>query len=240
MPAAGASRSVPLGRVRQLLSLRFLAAIAALAALALVLNAVLVDDESLDAVIEPTTIERDIDLIAPIFALERSVDFGIDEAGVTSGYMDIILDGERIVRIAPGTLGEISCDELDAINRCAIFADLLGDGVIWFAILPQTADGTVELGGIVDLEDGEAVFEQGWRIPYAAVIERACNDADIASFSDFLADYGPDSITTVDLSLGEVTFARCAEHADGAPTTTTTTVAPLGELPDGPADAPEG
>ncbi len=222
--------------MRQLLSLRFLAAIAALAAIALVLNALLIDDEPLEAVIEPGVTERSIDLIAPIFALDRSTDFGIDQLGVTSGYMDIILDGERSLRIAPGTLGEITCTELDAINRCALFADLLDDGVIWFAVLPQTADGTVELGGIVDLDDGDAVFEQGWRIPYPPVIERACNDADIASFGDFLDDYGEDSITTIDLTLGEVSFARCAEHAEGAPTTTTTTIPPLGELPDAPID----
>ncbi len=226
--------------MRQLLSIRLLAAIGALAAIALVLNAALVDDESLDAVVEPATGERDIDLIAPIFALDQSEDFEIDQRGVTSGYMDIVLDGERSLRIAPGTLGQVTCDELDAINRCALFADLLGDGVVWFAVLPQTADGTVELGGIVDLVDGKAVFEQGWRIPYPPVIERACNDADIASFSDFLADYGPDSITTIDLTLGEVSFARCAEHAEGAPTTTTTTIPALGELPDAPTEQPAG
>ena len=226
--------------MRQLFSIRLVAAIGALAVIGLVLNAVLIDDEPLEAVVEPSTVERDIDLIAPIFALDQSVDFGIDQLGVTSGYMDIVLDGERSLRIAPGTLGEITCEELDAINRCALFADLLGDAVVWFAVLPQTADGTVELGGIVDLDDGDAVFEQGWRIPYPPVIERACNDDDIASFSDFLEDYGPDSITTIDLALGEVSFARCAEHAEGAPTTTTTTIPPLGDLPDAPPEEPEG
>jgi hypothetical protein len=241
VPGFEPSRWVPWCRVRQLFSIRLVAAIGALAAIGLVLNAVLIDDEPLEAVVEPATVERDIDLIAPIFALDQSVDFGIDQFGVTSGYMDIVLDGERSLRIAPGTLGEISCEELDAINRCALFADLLGEAVVWFAVLPQTPDGTVELGGIVDLDDGDAVFEQGWRIPYPPVIERACNDADIASFSDFLAEYGPDSITTIDLSVGEVSFARCAEHAEGAPTSTTsTTIPPLDQLPDAPTEEPEG
>lgn len=197
--------------MRQLFSVRFVAALAAIAALALLANAVLADDESIETVIEPEPIERHIDLIDAIFAVDASADFRVDDTGVTTGFLDVVLDGERTVRIVPGTLGEVSCDELDEINRCAIFADTLGEAVIWFAILPQAAGGTVELPPIVDLDNDEAVFDNGWRIPYPPVIERDCEGEDITSFSDFLRRFGPNSVSIVDLETREVVAVRCGE-----------------------------
>lgn len=188
-----------------------MAALAALAALALLANAILVDDDSIDAVIEPDPIERRIDLIEPVFAVDASDGFEIDRTGAATGSMDVVLDAERTLRIVPGTLGEIACDELDEINRCAVLADMLGEAVIWFAILPQAGGGTVELPPIVDLDDGEAVFENGWRIPYPPVIERECEGEDIASFSDFLERFGPDSVSIVDLETAQVVQVRCGE-----------------------------
>jgi hypothetical protein len=197
--------------VRQIFSWRFVAAVAALAALALMARAILTDDTSIEAVIEPVTIERKVDLIDPILSATQSPDFAVAPGGVTTGFLDLTLDAERVVRIVPGTLGEIDCDELDGTNRCAVFADMLGDAVVWFAILPQAPRATVELPPIVDLVDGLAVFESGWRIPYAPVIERDCEGEDIPTFSDFLRLFGPDSVTIVDLESRQVTAVRCGE-----------------------------
>lgn len=197
--------------MRQLFSWRFVAAVVALGALALLATALLVDDDSLDAVIQAPTIERRIDFIEPIVAVAPSEDFEVDEQGVTTGFLDVVLDGERVARIAPGTPGQLDCDQLDGINTCALFADLLGDAVVWFAILPQAPRATVELPPIVDLQDGLAIFDNGWRIPYAPVIERECNGEDIPSFADFLKRFGPDSVSIVDLESGVVVAARCGE-----------------------------
>ncbi len=197
--------------MRQIFTWRFVAAIAALAGLALVARAILTDDSSIEAVIEPDTIERTVDLIEPIQSATQSPDFAVARGGVTTGYMDLTLDAERVVRIVPGTLGEIDCDELDGTNRCAVFADMLGDAVVWFAILPQAPRATVELPPIIDLVDGRAVFDNGWRIPYAPVIERDCGNEDIPTFSDFLRRFGPDSVTIVDLETRQVTSVRCGE-----------------------------
>lgn len=195
--------------MRQLFSWRFVAAIAALGALALLTRALFVDNTSIDAVIEPQTIERQIDVIEPIVSAEQSIDFDATPAGVTTGYLDLNLTGERVVRIAPGTLGEIDCDELDQANRCVLLADTLGDAVVWFAILPAAPRGTVELPPIIDLDAGDAVFANGWRIPYAQVIERDCGGEDIPTFSDFLKRFGPDSVTVVDLETRQVVAVRC-------------------------------
>ena len=172
--------------MRQLFSWRFVAAIAALGALALLARALLVNDDAIESVIDPEPIERRIDVFQPIVSVEQSTDFLIDSAGVTTGYIDVNLTGDRVVRIAPGTLGEIACDQLEQDNQCVLLADTLGDAVVWFSMLPAAPRATVELPPIIDLDEGEAVFENGWRVPYAPVIERDCEGEDIPSFSDFL------------------------------------------------------
>ena len=199
--------------MRQIFNWRFVAAVAALGALALLARAILTDDSSIEAVIEPATIERTVDLIEPIQSATQSPTFAVAPGGVTTGFLDLTLDAERVVRIVPGTLGEIDCDELDGTNRCAVFADMLGDAVVWFAILSQAPRSTVELPPIIELDDGRAVFESGWRIPYAPVIERDCEGEDIPTFRDFLRRFGPDSVTIVDLETRQVTAVRCGEPA---------------------------
>jgi len=197
--------------VRQLFNWRFVAALAALGALALLARAILIDDNSIEAVIEPETIERQIDLIEPIASATGTAGPDGLRGGVTTGSIELTVDAERVVAIAPGTLGEISCDALDAANRCAVFADMLGNAVVWFAIVPQAARSTVELPPILDLDGGRAVFDSGWRIPYAPVIERDCEGEDIPTFSDFLRRFGPDSVTIVDLESRQVTSVRCVD-----------------------------
>jgi len=198
--------------VRQILSWRFLAAVAALVGLALVAAALLTDSDSLEDAVEPDAIARRMDIIEPIFAADQSAGFRVGRDGVTHGFLDLIVDSERVVRIAPGTLGEIACEELDQINKCALFADMLGDAVVWFAILPQAPRATVELPEIVDLEDGYAVFKNGWEVLYPPVIERSCGSEDIPTFTDFLRRFGPGSISTVDLETRQVVSVRCGEE----------------------------
>ena len=201
--------------MRQLFNWRFVASLAALAALALLVRAILTDDNSIETVIAPVVIERQIDLIAPIQSATQRDGFAVLESGVTTGFLDLTLDTERVVEIVPGTFGEVDCDQLDRTNRCAIFADMLGDAVVWFAILPQAPRATVELAPITDLDGGQAIFENGWQIPYAPVIERECGGEDIPTFSDFLRRFGPDSVTIVDLESRLVTAVRCGEPVDG-------------------------
>lgn len=207
--------------MRELLSWRLVAALAALAGLAFLASSVLADDDELAAIVDPAPQERRIDLIAPVIAPLPSDDFEIDD-GRTVGYLDLLLPGERTMRIAPGTPGEIACGDLEEFYACGVFADVLGDAVVWFALVPATTDATAELPPIVDLDEGYAVLENGWRIAYPSVIERECGDIDIPSFSDFLEDHGPDSVSIVDLNLQQVTRVRCA----GTEPTPTTVPAP--------------
>jgi hypothetical protein len=70
--------------VRQLFNWRFVAAVAAVALLALLARAILADDSSIEAVIEPEVVERKIDLIEPIESATSS-GFTLSPSGVTTG-----------------------------------------------------------------------------------------------------------------------------------------------------------
>jgi hypothetical protein len=200
--------------VRQLLNWRFVAALVALAGLALLTRALFADDDDIDAIVRADPVERRIDLMEPVFSVTPSEDFQVGPDGVTTGSLDVVLPGPRFMRIAPGTLGEISCGTLTENDTCAIFADMLGDAVIWFSILPRAPRSTVELPPVVELEDGEAILENGWRIPFPPVIERLCDGEDIPSFADFLERFGPESTSIVDLNVRQLTAVRCAADAD--------------------------
>ncbi|MBG7603026.1 MAG: hypothetical protein IZT58_00160 [Actinobacteria bacterium] len=198
--------------MRQIFNWRFLAALVGLVVLALVAREILADDDSLESIVAPDVIERQMDLIEPILSAEQSANFEVNRDGVTSGFLDLVVDADRVVRIVPGTLGEVACDELDGMNECAVFADMLGDAVVWFAILPQAPRSTVELPAIVDLEDNYAIFENGWKISYPPVIERECGGEDIPTFSDFLRRFGPGSVSIVDLATRQVVAVRCGDQ----------------------------
>lgn len=224
--------------MRQLFTWRFLAAVAALAGLALLLNAVVAEDDELTAVIEPEIPDRRIDLIAPIRSTQVSEDFSIGDDRTTTGFIDFVLDDRRVMRAAPGTAGEIDCDRLTRPDQCVVFADLLGDAVIYFAVLPMAPRDTVELPPILDLEGGYALFENGWQIPYPPVIERRCDGEDIVSFSDFLRRFGPGSTSVVDIETQQVVEVRCA--GTGVPEEVpVTTVEPVFAPLDAPTSIPE-
>jgi hypothetical protein len=200
--------------VRQLFNWRFVAAVAALAVLTLLARAVLSGDDVIESVIEPELIERRIDLIEPIVTATASDEFEVTREGVTVGFLDLALDEQRTMRIVPGTYGELDCPDLEVSGACAVLADMLGDAVVWFAIVPQTPRATVELPPIVDLVDGRAVFENGWRLPYAPVIDRDCEGEDIPTFSDFLRRFAENSVTILDVESREVVEVRCLQPGE--------------------------
>ena len=209
--------------VRQLLTWRFLAAVAALVTLALGVDSVVGRSTKVGSVaIDPARavelgadgrpLERVVDLIAAIASVESPEGFGIGEDGTSVGTLVARLDEQRAMRIVPGTPGVVTCEDLTAAGACVVLADLLGEAVVWFAILPGAPRDTVEVPPIVDLQDGYALFDNGWRIRYETVIERDCDGQDILNFSDFLRRFGPGSRTFVDLDTQKVATVVCGEE----------------------------
>lgn len=196
--------------MRQLLSIRLIAAFAALVAIAWLINVVVVQSDEIERVIAADPPERRVDLVAAIQRTDRTPDFEIGPDGTTTGFIDFTLSGGRVMRIVPGTVLDLECPTLLASNRCAVFADLLGDAVLWAGVRPIEGGDTVVLPQVLDLVDGNAVLDNGWRIPFPPVIERECGTLDIVSFSDFLRRFSEGSTSVVDVTTGQVVAVRCA------------------------------
>ena len=87
-------------------------------------------------------------------------------------------------------------------------ADLLGDAVVWFAVIPAGPRFTIELPAIVELIDGYAVLENGWEIRYAPILDRRC-DVDTESFSEFQERFGKRFVSIVDPGANHLTAVAC-------------------------------
>lgn len=197
--------------MRQIFSLRFFAAIGAVAGLFLLLSLVFGGGDPVAELSEPEPIERRIDLVAQVFA-PVGTDFELRDDGVTRGSMDLVLDADRTVRVVSGTHGEITCDELDRIGACAVLADLLGDAVVWFALVPMASDDTVEMPAIDVLDDGVAVLVNGWRVPYAPVLDRRCA-REFASYRELRDELGDAFTSIYSIDEGELVAVRCDPDA---------------------------
>lgn len=193
--------------MRQIFSIRFFAAIGAVFGLFFLLTVVFGGGDPVAEFREPEQMGRQIDLVQQVFAAVQA-DFELADDGVTRGSLDIVLDADRTVRVVPGTAGEITCDDLGRIGACAVVADLLGDAVVWFALVPMGPLGTVEFPAIDRLEDGFAVLVNGWRLPYAPVLDRRCN-REFASYSEFRAELGDEFTSIYDVDAGELVAVVC-------------------------------
>ncbi len=210
--------------MRQFFSWRIWAAFGALIGLVLLLKVVLPANAATPAQDTGPT-PRNVDFIALVYAVQPSPNFVVRNGYVT-GSADLIIDGQRTMHITEGTLGEVTCDKMDEIGQCVVFADLLGEAVVWFAIVPLETGLRANVAPIVELlDDNIAQLENGWLVRMATSVERQCNAEDTASLREFLDLYGPGSTTVVDVARQRITVVRCAADA-GSPETTTTVPIP--------------
>ena len=194
--------------MRALFSLRFVAAIGALALLALGAWAFVGRDDGIAQVVQTEQTVRRIDLVALVF--EARADGFAMERGVSTGRLDLVLDAERAVHVEPGTPGEVTCTTLDQLATCGVVADLLGDGVVWFALVPIGPRSTIEMPAITALDSDVATLENGWQVPYAPILERRCS-RDFDSFRSFQDELGTDFTSIYDLAEGRLTAVVCDE-----------------------------
>jgi hypothetical protein len=193
--------------MRQVLSWRFVAALAALVGLALLVNALFVGQDTVARVVErsgPTS--RRADLVSIVVGAEAK-EFGIRRNGFSRGRIDLELLEDRSATIFPGTPGTSSCEEIGELARCALLAETLGDTIVWFAFVPMSSNFQLELPAIEELVGGYAQLVNGWQLPYAPVIDRSRCDSPAESFSEFLRvvgrrhrslyRFGPNEITAV-------------------------------------------
>ncbi len=198
--------------MRQVLSWRFVAAIAALCGLAVAVYVLFVDDDSIAQVVdEPDEVTHRVDMVSLVYGTTRD-GFAMSPEGTSQGAMTMTivpigLDAIE-VPIHPGTPGVVTCPDLD--KPCAVLAETLGDTIVWFAIVPLSPNFRFELPAIESLDGGYAHLVNGWEVRYADVIDRSrCEDGeptDVAaeSFSEFLRLSGENHRSLYDLGRGEL------------------------------------
>ncbi len=211
--------------MRQFFTWGFWLSLLSLAGLTVLLLAVAREDPTIERVVDQATPpERDIDLIGMVFLAQADPGFAIVD-GVTSANLQIRVDGYRYMNIAPGTPGENRCAALAELATCAVAADLLGESVLWFSIVPLLPRNVVALPPIAELRDGSKVaLTNGWIVPHANSVERVCDD-DTTSLTDFIRRHGAGSTTQFSLDDQQVVSVTCGVGGDS--TATSTTVLPL-------------
>ena len=96
-----------------------------------------------------------------------------------------------------------------------IAADVLGDAVLWFSILPNEPRNLITLPAVLDVRDGgNVLLANGWvirRAPSLARDTEAC-DTDTVSLSDFIERFADRSTSTYNMDQQRVTTVTCLEE----------------------------
>jgi hypothetical protein len=205
--------------MRQFFSLRFWAAVVAVVGLAAGLAAVVDQGEAAPlAAPEPALPSpRRLDTIQLAVGFTDPAAFALAGGEVDGESTIVLLDGRRLL-LADGTPGESTCEAVAELGGCVFAADLLGDAVVWFSLLPADAidGGEYPLPPMVELLDGVtwARLANGWEVPLLAVVSRRCS-TETTSLGDFVERIGTDHVTLFDLEAGEVSAVRCNEERAG-------------------------
>lgn len=199
--------------MRQFFSVRFWLTLLALVVLAAVALAVRALEPSGNSVTEQTAGRR-IDMVQWIFQATAAKGFEVKD-GVTTADLSLQLDGARTMVVKAGTPGEVTCDDLLLPGRCTVAADLLGDAVLWFSIVPGTPNATIELPAVAELVGGGWVrLGNDWVVRHAPRVERSCA-ADTSSLTDFINTFGDRARSTFDFETQRIEKVTCPKDANG-------------------------
>lgn len=177
-------------------------------AIGLMLFVVTNGDDSGDDSAEARSENRRIDLADIVVSARSPGGFSLED-GYASADLDLNLGGQRVVHIKQGTPGTVSCEQYTESRKCAVLVDLLGEAVVWFAIVPVSDESTIELPSIMDLVDGYAILRNGWEIRYAPILDRRC-DTETVSFQEFKRRF-PEHISIIDPGANLLTAVACKE-----------------------------
>jgi hypothetical protein len=197
--------------VRQFITLRFWLALGALAVLAVVVAALDRADRSANVVALQQT-ERQIDLVHWVYLATPGDGFAV-RGGVTTADVALQIDGTRTMVVKQGTPGEITCPDIEAPGTCTVAADLLGDAVLWFALIEGSPETTIELPAVTELLGGGKLrLSNNWVVNHAPKVERSC-PADTSSLTDFINTFGDDATSTFDFESQRVVKVTCPSSA---------------------------
>jgi hypothetical protein len=197
--------------VRQFLSPRYWATLFALFVLVLTLYLALGRSGPSETVAGLDV--RRIDLIAGTSTVRSDSVWSVVN-GRAVGDATAVLDDGRVLAITDGTLGVSTCLFPEALNACVMLADTLGDGIVWFALVPAPEAGSreLELPAIDELLDGvtHARLVNGWEVPLLDKVKRRC-DEETPSLTSFVQRFAGAHRTIVDLDRAQVSAVVCNE-----------------------------
>jgi hypothetical protein len=211
--------------VRQFFTLRYWATLLALGGLALavmVLTSGSDDATPTDVtVVDGTELNLlHVDLMTPVFGVQAPQGLTIVDGRLVADIA-LLIDGTRTMVIKAGTRGEMNCPNYTALAQCVVAADLLGDAVLRFDLVPGTPDATIKLPAVMELLDNSMVrLANGWVVKRAFRVERVCDD-ETTSLKQFIEAYGDTATSTFNFETQTLVRVTCPRA-----TATTTTLLP--------------
>ena len=162
-----------------------------------------------------------IDLVASVQSINADTNW-LQSSGKTQAGVRLYLDDLRTISILDGTMVDTynnfpACTDFTTPNACVLLADMLGDAVVWFALVPaDVKDGQkfLTLPGLVDMQANgdEGILQNGWVVKLATPVVRQCAERDTASLRDFINQFsGAKSNATLDLILDNVVRVNCVK-----------------------------
>lgn len=222
--------------MRQIFSVRFFAAVGGVVGLFFLLTTIFATREVIEGGDDgPAAIElHQIDLVEEIQAVTNP-EFALTIDGVAANDTGLVIDPSRTLRIVEDTPGVDHCPRFPARSACAVVADLLGEAVVWFALVPIGSNRTVDLPAIDTLDDGLATLVNGWQLPFAPVLDRRCSD-EYTSYREFRDVLGDDFISVYGIDERRLVAVECNARVDYAPVITVADDGPEATVPAPPAD----
>lgn len=164
-----------------------------------------------------------VDLVAVVESVSVDTGWSMD-GGRTVKVARFSLDDTRILTLSEGTLvaahGDVPvCTDLATPRACVLLADMLGQAVVRFALVPAntaTPSATLELPGMVDMQANgdEGVLANGWVLRLATPTKRQCADTPTSNLRDFITRFpGAAARSTVDLVNDEIMRVECTRQS---------------------------
>ncbi|MSO58740.1 MAG: hypothetical protein EXQ63_00250 [Ilumatobacteraceae bacterium] len=163
--------------------------------------------------------KRRIDLFASATTVTADAGWSVFE-GRTIGKMQLTLADDRVITISDGTYVDdynsvTACTNFQEQAACVLVADMLGDAVVWFALVQaDSKNGTkqLRLPGLVDMQSNgdEGVLGNGWIVALGVGVKRVCPNSETTSLRDFITRFGgPAAVSIVDLEQDIVVQVVC-------------------------------
>ena len=204
--------------MRQIFSVRFFAAVGGVVGLFFLLTTIFATRDVIvggDGDADGVELHR-IDFVEQIES-STNRQFSLTIEGVAANDTELVIDESRRLLIVEDTPGVNLCPRFPAPDACAVLADLLGEGVVWFALVPAGPNRTVDLPAIDTLDDGVATLVNGWQVPFAPVLDRRCRNEEFTSYREFRDVLADDFTSIFGLDDRRLIAVECRTRVDYAP-----------------------